>query len=127
MPITEPLIKQSHWDKAVSFSRVLSEAVMNPNTDYMTKLLFDSRLFVKKFGKDVPYWSNALFAVKMVLAEQGNKGLTAERLAKETKISARDLSEVLKFLVSMAELEEKKGKYSLNLSNPFSKIFSGRG
>jgi len=99
----------------------LKEAVMNPNTDFMTKLLFDARFFNKKLGKEITYWSNAIFALKLLLHEK--KALDEKGIEKALKIPSTDLKEMLSYLKNMSEILEEEGKYSLNYANLFSKIF----
>ncbi|MEK6958139.1 MAG: hypothetical protein AABW99_04155 [archaeon] len=116
----KPIISNDYWQKAFSLNPVLGEAISNPNTDFMTKLLFDARFFQKKFGKEITYWSSAIFAAKLILSE---KGFSAKELAKKAKVPEKHMNEVLSYLKNMAEIEEKNGKFALNYASPFSKMF----
>ena len=118
----KPLIDAKAWEKAVALNDTLKEAVMNPNTYFMTKLLFDSRFFAKKTGKEVPYWSNSIFKLKLALHEK--KALGEKPLAKAVGIGSAELKELLSYLKNMGEITEAGGKISLNYANPFSKVFA---
>ncbi len=121
--IIKPLIGNELWQKALSMGGEMPEAISNPNTDFMTKLLFDARFFQKKLGKDVAYWSSAIFALKMLLSE---KAATEKEIRKATGINEKESAELLAYLKNMSEiLQEGKGKYALNYANSFSKIFKG--
>ncbi|HLC93215.1 MAG TPA: hypothetical protein VJH23_05930 [archaeon] len=118
---SKPLIAQELWEKAFSMNEHMREALINPNTDFMTKLLFDARFFEKKLGKDVAYWSNAIFALKMLLHEK--KAVAGAEIAKQTGMSENEAKELISYLKNMSEILEEKGKYSLNYVNLFSKMF----
>ena len=119
--MTKPLIEPALWQKAFSMNETMREAISNPNTDFMTKLLFDARFFEKKLGRDVAYWTNAIFALKMLLHE---KSATEKQIMKETGLGAKESAELLAYLKNMSEiLAEGKEKYVLNYQNPFSKVF----
>ena len=94
---------------------------MNPNTDFMTKLLFDARWFEKKLGKEMTYWSNAIVKIKLLLSEKN--GLNTKDIASKIKYPEADVQGVLDYLKGMAEILEEKGKDSLNLKNAFSSMF----
>ncbi|MCR4369366.1 MAG: hypothetical protein NUV67_05670 [archaeon] len=117
----EPIIENSLWQKAVKHNNELKAAVMNPNTDFMTKLLFDARIFQKRKGKETAYWSNLIFKTKFLLSQK--KALTPKQIASLVIAPEAEIFEILAYLLGMAEVKEAKGKYSLNYSNPFSKIF----
>ena len=117
------MIEQKLWEKAVSMNDSLKEAIMNPNTDFMTKLIFDAHFLSKKFGNDVAYWSNAVFSLKMFLHENG--ATDSKSISKKLKLKQKETTELLNYLKGMAEVSEEKGKYSLNYSNLFSKVFQG--
>jgi len=119
--MSEPIVENSLWQKAVALNPELRDAVMNPNTDFMTKLLFDARFLAKKSNKELTYWSNLIFKLKWLLREK--KALSKQQIAKELKVSDLELDEILKYLSGLAEVKEEKGKFSLNYLNPFSKPF----
>ena len=120
--MTKPLIEQELWQKAFSMGVAMRDALINPNTDFMTKLLFDANFFQKKLGKDVPHWSNAIFGIKMCLHEK--KGATEKQIVKASRLKESECAELLSYLRNMSEILEAKGKYSLNYSNLFSKPFA---
>lgn len=119
--VSKPIVEPELWQKLVKKNPALREALMNPNTDFMTKLLFDARFLEKKLGKELTYWSNSLVKIKAVLSEK--KALDAKKLAKELSMKEAELGELLTYLKNLAEIKEEKGKYSLNENNPFSKLF----
>ncbi len=119
--MTNPLIENTLWQKAFLMGETMREAISNPNTDFMTKVLFDARFFQKKLGKDVSYWSNAIFTLKMLLHEKGTA--TEQQITKGTALEPKESSELLAYLKNMSEILEQGGKYSLNYTNLFSKIF----
>lgn len=102
-------------------SNELKEAIMNPNTDFMTKLLFDARWLEKKYGQDLTYWSNAIVKTKFLLSEK--KSLNVKEIASKIKHPEADVQAILDYLKGMAEILEDKGKYTLNLKNAFSSMF----
>ena len=121
---SKPMLESDIWEKCVSLSDELKEAVMNPNTDFMTKLLFDARFFSKKTGKEIAYYSNLIVKIKLLLHEK--KQLSEKDIAKLAKITEGEAKELLSYLKNMSEiLLDGEGKYSLNYSNPFSKPFKG--
>lgn len=117
----KPIIPPELFQCAMQMNDEMREAVINPNTDFMTKLLFDARLLSKKLGKDVPYWSSALFSLKMLLMD--NPGLGNAEIAKQLKIPAKEVEEITRYLLPMAEITQEGGKFFLNFSNPFSRMF----
>ncbi|HIH09703.1 MAG TPA: hypothetical protein HA254_03445 [Candidatus Diapherotrites archaeon] len=118
---SRPLIETALWEKAFSKSEALKDAIINPNSDFMTKLLFDARFFAKRSGKEISYYSNAIFALKMALAENGALG--AKQLADKAKLGEKEALELLAYLANMSEVGEEEGKYSLNYANNYSKVF----
>lgn len=94
---------------------------MNPNTDFMTKLLFDAKWFEKKYDHDLTYWSNAIVKIKLLLSEK--KSLNVKEIASKIKYHEADVQAVMEYLKGMAEVLQEKGKYSLNLKNAFSSMF----
>src|SRR3989344_4654204 len=117
--MSKPLIENELWEKAFRMNEAMQEAILNPNTDFMTKLLFDARFFQKKLGKEVSYWSNAIFSIKMLLYEK--KALVAKEITKQVRLSEKEATELLSYLKNMSEIIEEKGKYKLNSENSFSK------
>mgnify|MGYP001346115897 CR=1 FL=1 len=105
----------------MSLSPELKEAIMNPNTDFMTKLLFDAKYLEKKTGVEITHWSNIIVKTKLLLSEK--KGLNVKEIASKINYSEADVQAVLDYLKGMAEILEEKGKYSLNLKNAFSSMF----
>ncbi|PIN84694.1 MAG: hypothetical protein COV47_06095 [Candidatus Diapherotrites archaeon CG11_big_fil_rev_8_21_14_0_20_37_9] len=118
--MSKPLIDAETWAKATSLNEELKSAIMNPNTDFMTKLLFDSRQLVKKQGNEIPYWSNSIVKTKLLLME---KPLGKDELAKKLNIPKKDADTIIAYLIPMAEIVESEEKYSINKTNAFSKIF----
>lgn len=94
---------------------------MNPNTDFMTKLLFDARQFVKKSGKEITYWSNAIVKIKLLLSEKNS--LNVKDIASKIKYPEAEVQSIIDYLKGMAEVLEEKGNYSLNFKNAFSSMF----
>jgi hypothetical protein len=119
--MSKPIIENSLWQKAFALNSEMKEAIINPNTDFMTKLLFDARFFQKNFGKELAYWSNLIFSIKFLMMENGSLDITS--ISKIGGFEERDVVEVVKYLVHMGELIEEKGQYKLAMSNPFSRIF----
>lgn len=120
MAISKPIIETEIWQQAFGLNEEMKIAITNPNTDFMTKLLFDARFFQKKFGKEVSDWSNAIFKFKWALVESGKSGA---ELASVLGLPENEISEIGKYLVGMGELTEQNGVYTLNLKSPFSKMF----
>ena len=120
----KPMIENELWQKAFAMNPALQEAIMNPNTDFLTKLLFDARFLQKKHGKEIHYWTNAIFKVKMYLHEK--KGATEQQIVKGTGLPSSECSELLNYLKNMSEiLMDDNGKHALNYTNMFSKVFKG--
>ncbi len=115
------MLENDTWEKAVNLSEALKEAVMNPNTDFMTKLIFDAKFLQKKTGKELTHWSNAIVKLKLCLHE--NKGSDLNGISKNTGLAEKDLQEIIPYLKNMSEILEENGKYSLNYTNLFSKPF----
>lgn len=119
--MSKPIIENELWQKAFALNPELKAAIINPNTDFMTKLLFDARFIQKKHGKELTYWSNLIFSIKMLLMEKSKLNITG--ISEGAKAEENDVAEVVKYLANMGELIEESGKYSLALSSPFSKMF----
>jgi len=117
--MSKPIIDQQTWEECARLNNSLKEAILNPNTDFMTKLLFDARLLEKRTGKELTYWSNVIVKIKLLLSK--NKALTAKEIASKTGLEEAD--ELLTYLKGMAEVLEENGKYKINYNNPFSKLF----
>lgn len=123
MPASKPIVENETWNRLVAMNPLLREALMNPNTDFMTKLLFDARILSQRKGKELTHWSNLIVKTKLALHEK--KGLALKQIASKLKAEETDLTDVIAYLKGMAEIKEEKGKYSLNYNNPFSKPFQG--
>ncbi len=118
--MSEPIIPTDLFERAMEMGGEMREAVLNPNTDFMTKLLFDARFLSKKLGKGQNHWSQAIFSLKMALRA---KALSEGEIVKKTGLSKAEAAELLSYLKNMSEISEGAGKYSLNYGNAFSKIF----
>jgi hypothetical protein len=119
--MSKPIIENSLWQKAFALNPEMKEAIINPNTDFMTKLLFDARFFQKNFGNELTYWSNLIFSIKFLLMENGSMDINS--ISKISGFEERHVAEVVKYLAHMGELIEENGQYKLAMSSPFSKIF----
>lgn len=118
--MSEPIISAELFDKAMAMGEEMQKAVLNPNTDFMTKLLFDARFLSKKFGKSQNHWSQAIFSLKMALH---GKALSEGEVAKSLGLAKPEVTELLSYLKNMSEIAWQGGKYSLNYTNQFSKPF----
>ncbi|GEM_PF-5424459 len=120
--MSEPIIPKELFDRAIGMNEEMREAVMNPNTDFMTKLLFDARYLSKKLGGPHTHYSQAIFSIKMALLDTPRQG--AKELAKHLKIPEKEVSEIIGYLLPMAEIRgDARGGLSLNAANPFSRMF----
>lgn len=119
---SKPVIENETWQKLIKKNELLREAVMNPNTDFMTKLIFDAKFLETKNNKEITHWSNLIVKIKLLLSEK--KGLTMKEISKKLKAEESDVQIVLGYLKGMAEVLEEKGKYSINMNNAFSKMFA---
>ena len=114
------MIENEIFQKAIAMGEPMRSEAANPNSELMTKLLFDARFLCKKLGGEVPYWASAIFRLKMILSE--NEASKAE-LEQEMGIKGQHFSEIIAYLKNMSEIMEKDMVLSLNPTNPFSKIF----
>ena len=123
--MSDPIIPRELFDRAMQMNPEMAEAVLNPNTDFMTKLLFDARFLAKKTGKPQMHWSQGIFALKMLLMER--PGLHLHQIEKELSLPHKDVEEMANYLCGMAEIkkegEGEAAKYSLNSQNSFSRMF----
>lgn len=117
----KPLIEWSVWEKALALNSSLKEAIINPNSDFMTKLLFDARFFRQKNGKEISYYTNLIFKIKMALFEK--KELSIKELETTFFSEKQDLVEILEYLVNCGEVLKEKETFTLNKESPYSKIF----
>ncbi|HZX20126.1 MAG TPA: hypothetical protein VFF13_03880 [archaeon] len=118
---SKPVIENETWQKLIKKNELLREAVMNPNTDFMTKLIFDAKFLQTKNLQELTHWSNLIVKIKLLLSEK--KGLSMKEITKKLKESESDVQIVLAYLKGMAEVLETKEKYSINANNAFSKMF----
>lgn len=120
--MSEPIIPKELFDRAIGMNGEMREAVMNPNTDFMTKLLFDARYLSKKLGKPQNHCSQAIFSLKMALL--GRPGQGVKEIAKHLALPEKEVSEIVGYLLPMDEIKDNgKGGLSLNVANPFSRMF----
>ncbi|MEM4257451.1 MAG: hypothetical protein QXD98_03765 [Candidatus Diapherotrites archaeon] len=117
----KPLIEKEIWNKALNLNSKLKEAIINPNSDFMTKLLFDARFFCKKNGKEISYYTNLIFKIKMFLAEK--KVMNVGNLSKNLNVEEKELKEIIDYLVNCGEILRIEENFSLNKESPYSKMF----